>query len=138
MTLDQAIALQPLWLRLWMNWLLVGGFILPLTLLIWKQSRITSLVLIAAGILAALGTGYIYNRFGYVKLLGLPHILFWTPALIYLYSQLRRVDLPKWPKWLMYVIAATVLISLAFDYTDLARYMLGNRTPIAMPAATTT
>ena len=134
MSLQEAIALQPAWLLLWMNWLLIGGFILPLGLIIWKQSRIACLVMLASGVLGALGTGYLYDHMGYVKLLGLAHILFWTPALVYLITQLRKTDMPKWPRWIMYVVAATVLISLAFDYTDLLRFALGNRTPLAMPA----
>ena len=32
------------------------------------------------------------------------------------------------------VVLATILISLAFDYTDVLRYLIGERTPLAKPA----
>jgi hypothetical protein len=39
---------------------------------------------------------WLYDRMGYVKLLGLPHIVVWTPLAIYLVVLLRRDDLPMW------------------------------------------
>jgi integral membrane sensor domain MASE1 len=70
---------------------------------------------------------------GYVKLLGLPHIFVWTPLAIYFVTLLRRPDVPVWPRRVIVVALGTILISLAFDYTDVARYLLGERTPLARP-----
>ena len=65
--------------------------------------------------------------------LGLPHVLFYTPVVIYFISRLRGGELPKIARWLMMASLVIILISLAFDYTDVARYILGNRTPLAVP-----
>jgi hypothetical protein len=127
MTLPEAIATQPAWISYWLNWMMVGAFILPLALLIWRQTRLVAVAAIVAGVLAALGTGWIYDRLGYVKLLGLPHIILWTPLAIYMIVLLRRGGLPKYARWIMLVVLATILISLAFDYTDTLRYFLGDR-----------
>ena len=134
MTMQEAIDLQPLWVRLWLNWMLFGAFALPLALLIWRQSRIAGIATLISDVAAGFGTGWLYSQMGYVKLLGLPHILFWTPVAIYLFLQLRRADLPKWPRWIMTVVLATIVVSLAFDYTDALRYVLGERTPTFKPA----
>lgn len=134
MTMQEAIALQPLWVRLWLNWMLFGAFALPLLLLIWRQSRVAGIATLISDVAAGFGTGWLYGQMGYVKLLGLPHILFWTPVAIYLFLQLRRADLPKWPRWIMMVVLATIVGSLAFDYTDALRYVLGERTPTFKPA----
>jgi hypothetical protein len=133
MTFQDAVAQQQQWVQLWLNWMLVGIFILPLALLIWRQTRITALVTLAGVLIAGFGTNWIFNQLGYVKMLGLPHVIVWTPLAYYLYLQIKRADMPKWPRWIMMVILATILISLAFDYTDTIRYILGERTPLAKP-----
>jgi hypothetical protein len=133
MTLEEAIAQGPLWLQLWLNWLLFGAFILPLTLLIWRPTRLAGIAAIVASVIAAVSMMQMYEHMGYVKLLGLPHIIVWTPLAIYLF-RLLRTDLPNIARGVALVILATLLVSLAFDYTDALRYLLGERTPLAMPA----
>ena len=96
---------------------------------IWRQSRIAGLLGILAGVAAGFAVQWLYDQLGYVKLLGLPHILLWTPYALYLVAQIRRPDMPVWPRRIMMVVLATILISLAFDYVDVARYLLGERTP---------
>lgn len=135
MTLPEAIAQQPAWIGWWLNWMLVGAFILPLTLLIWRQTRIAAIACVVTGVIAAVAVSAMYDRMGYTKLLGLPHIVLWTPLAIYLFTVLRR-DLPRFAGWVVTIVLATILISLAFDVTDTIRYIVGNRTPLAMPAAT--
>lgn len=131
MTFDQAIQLQPQWVQIWLNVLLFGAFILPLTLVFWKQSRMAALFSVLASIGSAAGVMWIFAQLGYVKLLGLPHLIFWTPLCFYLYRQIMRVDMPVWPKRIMVVIAMTIFISLVFDYADVARWLLGERQSFA-------
>ena len=135
MTIEEAIAQQPEWVGLWLKWLFFGVFILPLALLIWRQSRIAGIATVLSSVVAAIGVGWLFDQLGYVKLLGLPHIILWTPLVIYLIWQLRRADMPKWPRWIMAVVVVTILISLAFDYADVLRYLLGETQPFASPAA---
>lgn len=134
MTLEEAIALQPQWLTYWLNWMLFGAFVLPIALLIWRQSRIAGIASIVSGIAGAFSTAWLYDKLGYVKLLGLPHIILWTPLVIYLILLLRRGGMPKWPRWIIIIVLITILISLVFDYTDALRYLMGERTPLASPA----
>ena len=65
----------PDWLGIWMPVLFGGAFILPLALLIWKPTRLAAIVIVLASFLGALSTNVLYSKIGYVKLLGLPHIL---------------------------------------------------------------
>jgi hypothetical protein len=132
MTMQDAIAQQPAWLAIWVNVLMVGAFIAPLALLIWRQTRVAAAAFIATGAGGAFGTQMIFDKLGYVKLLGLPHIILWTPLAIYLISLLRG-DLPKPARWILCLGLATILISLAFNYTDVARYLLGDHAPRALP-----
>ncbi len=133
MTMEEAIAQQPTWLGVWLDWLFFGAFILPLALLIWRQSRLAAILTIGAGILGGVSVYFLYAQFGYVKLLGLSHVVMWTPLAVYLFRQAQRVDMPDWPRRVIWVVLITILISLAFDYVDVARYVLGNRTPLMFP-----
>lgn len=127
MTLSDAIAQQPLWIQYWLYVLVFSIVVLPLVLLVWKQTRLTAIITIAASIMAGLGVSKLHDQLGYVKLLGLPHIILWTPLAWYLFRQTRRDDMPVWPRRIMMVVLAVFLISLAFDYVDVARYVLGER-----------
>lgn len=134
MTLEEAIAQQPQWVQIWLNILLLGAFVLPAVLLIWRQTRVAGIVSLVVSATAAYGVVWLYDRMGYVKLLGLPHLFLWTPLVIYLIGQFRRDDLPQIPRVLLGAVIATLLISLAFDFSDVIRYILGERMPTALPA----
>lgn len=134
MTLEEAMADQAAWLNIWVPILMFGSLIIPAILLIWKSSRIAGLAGIVAGLLSFVAISWMYEQLGYVKLLGLPHVLFYTPVVIYFIARLRSGELPKYARWLMSVSLVIILISLAFDYTDVARYLLGETTPLAVPA----
>ena len=133
MTLNQAIALQPLWVQYWLYVVILGIVVLPLTLLIWKQTRLTALITVAASILAGVGVSKLYDQLGYVKLLGLPHVILWTPLVWYLWRQIKRNDMPEWPRRIMMLVLAVFVASLVFDYVDVARYVLGERAANILP-----
>jgi hypothetical protein len=130
-TLSQAIATQPLWVQYWLYILVFSIVIMPLSLLFWKQTRFTAIIIVAASMLAGIGVSKLYDQLGYVKLLGLPHVILWTPLAYYLFKQVRRQDMPVWPRRIMWVVLAVFIVSLVFDYVDVARYVLGERTPTA-------
>ena len=135
MSLQEAITHQPLWVQLWLDWLLFAGIALPLSLFIWKKTRLAAAASLVTSVVVGFGVIWVYSQMGFVKLLGLSHIIFWTPLAIYFFLILRSGNLPPWPRWIMTVVLVTLVISLAFDYTDFVRYSLGNRTATFMPAA---
>lgn len=132
MNFTDALVQQPLWVGLWLNWLVVGAFLLPLVLLVWRQSRVAGIVAVLGSVIAGVLINWMFVQLGHVKLLGLPHILLWVPLLIYLNGQQKRNDMPFWPRKIIHVIMITLLISLAFDTISTMQYLLGDRTPIAM------
>jgi hypothetical protein len=130
MTLEDAIQTQPAWLSIWLNVMMLGAFVAPLALLIWRESRVIGALAIVAGVLSAIGVSTLYDMGGYTKLLGLPHILLYTPLAYVIWRKIKSGDLRAWPKRIAWVVLITILVSLAFDYTDFVRYLLGNRTPL--------
>ena len=131
---DLIVSQQPQWIQIWMKILTLGAFILPFALLIWRQSRLVAVVTVVGTVLAALGVKFIFTQMGYVRLMGLGHIPFWTPLAIYLWFQQARADMPTPPRWIIRFALLTIVISLAFDYVDVIRYLLGERTPVPVPA----
>ncbi len=128
MTLTEAIATHsPAWVNLWLNVLFIGAFILPLSLFIWKSTRWTAVFCVIAAVIAGVGVYVMYNQMGYVKLLGLPHIIAWTPLAFHLWRKLKE-NLPVIPTTIITVILVVISISLLFDFADVARYILGERT----------
>lgn len=136
MSFSQALAAQAPWLTVWFYWLAIGVFALPLALLIWPQTRLAALASVAGNIFNAITVPWMYASLGYIKLLGLPHVIVWTPLAWFLWRLIKQPDMPLWPRRIMVVVLATLLGSLAFDYVDVARYLLGERTPMAGTVAT--
>jgi hypothetical protein len=133
MSLNEAMAeFGPSWLQIWIPILFLGAFISPLVLLIWPKTRMIGAISFAASLIAAVLLDYMYKQLGYVKLLGLPHIIAWTPLIIFLILQLRRNDFPVWPTRILKFIVVIIGISLVFDYVDVIRYFLGNTTALVM------
>jgi hypothetical protein len=130
-TLSEALAMQPLWVQYWNYFMVFCIVVLPVSLLIWRQSRFSAVIIVAASLLAGFGVFRIFDSWGYVKLLGLPHIVVWTPLVWYLLRQIKRNDMPVWPRRILVAITAVFVVSLLFDFVDVARYLLGERAALA-------
>ena len=130
MTLPEAIATLPSWIGLWLNVLMLGGFILPVILLIWRESRWIAICALVAGVASAYSVGEMFEMGGYTKLLGLPHILFYTPLVIVLWQNLMHGNMSNWPHRITWVVLLIICISLAFDYIDVLRFWAGDRLPL--------
>jgi hypothetical protein len=71
----------------------------------------------------------IFRQHGFVRLLGLGHIVVWTPLLPWLWLRLQTLGTGSLlGVWLLAVIVADG-ISLAIDVVDVLRYWRGERTP---------
>lgn len=122
-TADMA-ANSPAWVSHWVNVMSLVLFAGLPFVFFRRQARWTWLLLI----LGAASVLTLYAQTGYSRLLGLGHVIFWTPALIYLWHQRAHWNVRStwFGKW---AIAASVVIaiSLAFDYADVSRWLLGER-----------
>lgn len=114
----------PQWIYWWVNFM---GFVFMLAIpfaFFRVEARWTVLVML----LTVPSMLWLYSQVGYVRLLGIVHVVWWTPLLIYLW--LRR---DKWRvretiagRWIA-LLFATIVVSLLFDYTDVIRYLAGDR-----------
>ena len=98
-------------------------------------------VVLAAMVVGAVVQLVLVGRLGFVRLLGLGHILAWVPMLLWLVPQLENLGPgTAFGRWLFAVVALD-LASLAIDFVDVGRYLAGERLPApgtAPPAAART
>ena len=69
----------------------------------------------------------IYVKKGFVRLLGLGHLIAWTPQIVW-YIQVIGSTAGWFQYWLISAIVVNGL-SLVIDFVDVVRYSLGDRQP---------
>lgn len=113
----------PLWVQYWIYFM---GFVFVLSLpfsFVRKEARYALLtILITFPVMM-----FLYAQFGYARILGLAHIIVWTPLLIYLVKRRHhwRAKETVSGKWIA-LLVVTMGVSLAFDVTDVVRHFLGH------------
>lgn len=73
----------------------------------------------------------IFSKFGFVRLLGIGHIIFWVPFLIVCSSKIsiwRQIDV-NFRNWLI-LVSVINFISLLIDFIDVLRFYKGEREEI--------
>jgi hypothetical protein len=70
----------------------------------------------------------IYVKKGFVRLLGLGHLIAWTPQVVW-YTQVVGNTAGWFQYWLISAIAVNGL-SLVIDFVDVVRYSLGDKQPM--------
>ena len=126
--LSAAIAMQAPWLQAWVMVLVVVNLAAALFLVAKRDGnftlRIEALAILISFFAAGAFMGWLYEQVGYVRLLGLPHLVFWLPVYLWLVVKFRRNEFtPPFKQYLMlYFLVAG--ISLVLDFVDLVRYLL--------------
>ena len=126
---------QPVWVRLWVVWMVVVVIATPVIMRMYGAVRRDHLIVAASTVALLVVMPLWHDQVGYVRLLGLPHIPVWTPLAVYLYSRRKFLASPWQVRWAVNVFMLTIIVSLAFDYVDAIRYMLGERAPLNIPAS---
>lgn len=129
-TLNAAIATEPVWLRAWL-FVLAGTHLAALAFLVHRTGsrwalRLEPLAVLASFLGAGLLMNWLYGQVGYVRLLGLAHLVVWTPVYVWILGRRRAIGTASWfGRWItLYLVVAG--ISLLVDAIDVARYLLGD------------
>ncbi len=112
----------PAWVVVWVAWLIVVN-----TASLLFLRRIEGRWVLAAWVANLLFMSALHWLNGYNRLLGLSHLLIWTPLLVALWR--RRDELPRGgnPGTWIRALILTNAVSLVIDAVDVARYLLGDR-----------
>ena len=115
------------WQTVWLYWMSVAIIVTPLVLVFSKATRRDAVIVLLTNIAMLIGMGWVYEQMGYVRAMGIVHVILWTPLFIYLFLRAKNGEMPLLCRLVMWMFAATLAVSLVFDYTDVARYLLGER-----------
>ncbi len=119
----EALLAQPPGLLAWLAWLVTINVFGALVFIRRPESKWILLAMVGNGLVME----GLFQLFGYQRILGLAHVIFWTPLLAYLWRRRAEWDFSLLSgKWLA-VLFTTNAISLLIDYTDVIRYLLGER-----------
>lgn len=118
------IASGPAWVGAWVYFMGIV-FLLAIPFSFARVEARWALLVMALSFPAMIG---LYSLVGFVRLLGIVHVVLWTPFALYLWRRRAhwRIRQTLAGKWIA-LLFATVVVSLAFDYTDVVRYTLGER-----------
>jgi hypothetical protein len=114
----------------WLYWMSFALIVPPAVLAFSRATRLDAVIITVTNIAMLWGMSWIYDQMGFVRLMGIVHVILWTPLLIYLVRRVRSDAIPTLFRVAMLIFMATIGISLVFDYTDTVRYLLGERASI--------
>lgn len=124
--MNAQMAVLPGWVQMWMNWMLF--IFLASIIFVWKQkgarwALLSFIISMPVGMLVF----YLSNT---VHLLGIVHLLLWTPLLVYMLLKEIKLDGFKFQSpyglWVILLIA-TITISLLFDIRDIVLVAMGQK-----------
>lgn len=127
MSFEEQALLLPQWVQYWINFIVVVPILVFLILLFGKMTRKDALIVLLLTVPAFAGTIILHAQFGMVRLLGLGHVVFWTPLAWYLFKRLRKNPPPPVFRIAMTILLVTIVVALIFDYADVVRWLLGER-----------
>lgn len=127
MTFHDAMFSATGWIQIWFYWLGLAMVATPIVLVFSNTTRRDALIVLLTNIVVVASMGWLYKQIGYVRLLGIVHVVLWTPLFIYLWSRAKNSEITLPFRLVIWLFVASLAVSLAFDYVDVARYLLGDR-----------
>lgn len=129
-TLTDAMATEPLWLKAWLL-TLVSTHMIALLFIVGRSAgrwiiRYEAIAIFVSFFAAGALMNVLFEQFGYTRILGLAHLVFWTPA--YAWVALRRKSIGTASVFGKYLVFYLVIagICLAIDAVDVARFVIGD------------
>ncbi len=117
------LSLKKPWIA-WIGLLMLANMVLPLVFIGTLEAQLV----LAAAMLGAMFQMAIFHTKGFVRLLGVGHIL-WVPLVLWLWT---RLDLASPDSFFAYWVLSVVVLdslSLIVDAVDVLSYVKGDRNP---------
>jgi hypothetical protein len=110
--------------QIWMNWMMI----IFMASLIFVYKHVSARYIFGALVITLPIALFIFDQTGNINFIGIAHIIGWLPLSIYLIKTeiIGKLDKLKTPYGIYLVLLLdTILISLIFDFRDVALVMLG-------------
>jgi len=108
----------------WLALLMTVNMVVPIFFIETLEAQVVLATLLASAVLMM----FIFAQKGFVRLLGLGHVL-WIPLLLWLSGRIDFTDTPTGLDRCLMTLMALNGLSLIIDVVDVIRYAKGERTP---------
>jgi len=129
-TLTDAMALEPVWIRAWLTVLVSVHFAALLFIVhldpgAWRI-RLEPIAILASFFAAGVLMNAVYAQVGYTRLLGVAHIVFWSPVYVWILRRRRAIGARSLFGKYLHVYLLVAGVSLLIDAIDVVRYFTGD------------
>ena len=109
---------ESIYIQLWVLWMALVNLTSVLFL-----GHVGGIVVLLAVIGNLITISWLYSHFGFVKLLGLSHVIWWTPLVVFLLCQFKSIPASEklYQNWVI-ILLLTNSASLIIDYLDVYKY----------------
>lgn len=129
-----AAAMEHEWLRWWFRALLAVNLAAIFFIMVRRDDRWRvrpeSVAILVTFVAVGVMMNWMYAKVGYVRLLGLPHLIFWAPVYFWILARFHRDAYSGAFKYYVFFYLVIVGTSLIVDTSDLIRYLLGDHQPL--------
>lgn len=123
MTMNEHMMSQPIWVVAWVMLMAALHIVaIPLAFKDWRPRMMVIVMPVNFVMMNAL-----FETYGYSRILGLAHVIFWTPLLAYLWKTRNAHPERIWIGRFVKLSIAVICVSLIIDYVDVTRFILGDR-----------
>lgn len=124
------VQLLPQWVQIWMDIIGISLFVSIIALLIGATTRKLGLYVLVTIVATLAIMVFMHAQMGMVRLLGIVHVVLWTPMVYFLWRRLKSDPPGKIYSAAIVLLIVIASLALVFDYYDVARWLLGERAPI--------
>ena len=127
--MPDSVLLQGMWAmpigwKLWLAWMMSINAAAAIAFSKHREAKLILAAFIGGGIIMSA----IASSLGFVRLLGLGHVL-WIPLMPYLVTRVRAGNAQGPYLFFLKAVLVTNCLSLILDFADVTRYLLGERAP---------
>ena len=127
---DADVRQLPQWVQIWMDIIGISLFVSTVALLIGATTRKLGLYVLGTIVATIAIMVFMHAQMGMVRLLGIVHVVLWTPMVYVLWRRLKSDPPGKIYSAAIVLLIVIASLALVFDYYDVARWILGERAPI--------
>ncbi|MEP0944375.1 MAG: hypothetical protein ABJH63_07265 [Rhizobiaceae bacterium] len=127
---DADVQKLPQWVQIWVDIIGFSLMVSTVALLIGSTTRKLGLYVLFTIVATVAIMTVLHAQMGMVRLLGIVHVVLWTPMVIVLWRRLKSNPPTKIYAAAIILLMVISVLALIFDYYDVVRWMLGERAPI--------
>lgn len=127
----ESVLLRGMWAsavgwKFWLAWMILLNLVVSsFYFRRYQEARFILFAFLTAAVIMVV----IAESLGYVRLLGIGHVVLWTPLMVYLFRRVAKGGDDRFYARYLMAVLVTDSLSLVIDNVDVGRYILGEQLP---------